>query len=66
MSMIDNPDEYEAITRLFDLVTEGNGNSFELDLLDSRIAKSLELAYQSAEAPPIEGMDFKRRTTSLS
>jgi hypothetical protein len=64
--MIDNPDEYEAIARLFDLVTEGNGNSFELDQLDSRIAKSLEQAYQSEEAPSIAGMDFKRRATSLS
>jgi|GEM_PF-3376196 len=61
MSMIDNPDEYEAIARLFDLVCDGNGNRFELELLDSRIAKSLELAYQFEEAPPIASMDFKRR-----
>lgn len=66
MSVIDNPDEYEAIARLFDLVTEGNGNSFELNLLDSRIAKSLEDAYQSAEAPPIASMEFKRRAMSQS
>lgn len=66
MSMIENPSEYEAIARLFDLVCEGNGSISELEQLDSRIAKSLEQAYQAEEAPPIAGMDFKRRATSLS
>mgnify|MGYP001604937877 FL=1 len=64
--MIENPDEYAAIARLFDLVCEGNGNSSELEQLDSQVAKSLELAYQSAEATPIASGDFKRRATSLS
>ncbi|MFT3898582.1 MAG: hypothetical protein QM719_12990 [Thermomonas sp.] len=49
MSMIENPDEYEAIARLFDLVCEGEGNRFELDLLDSKIAKAMEQAYPSTE-----------------
>jgi hypothetical protein len=49
MSMIDNPGEYEAISRLFDLVCEGNGNSSELELLDSQIARGLEQAYEHAE-----------------
>jgi hypothetical protein len=64
--MIENPDEYAAIARLFDLVCEGNGSSSELEQLDSRIAKSLELAYQAAEATPIARGVFKRRATSLS
>jgi hypothetical protein len=50
MSIIDNPGEYEAIARLFDLVCEGNGNMSELELLDSQIAKGLEQAYQCGEA----------------
>ena len=66
MSMIGNPGEYEAISRLFDLVSDGNGDLSELERLDSQIAKGLETTYQSAEAPAIEGMDFKRRATSLS
>ena len=66
MAGIENPSEYEAISRLFDLVCEGNGNSFELELLDSRIAKGLERAYEAAEAPAIASMDFMRRATSLS
>lgn len=49
MSLIDNPDEYETISRLFDLVSEGAGNRFELELLDMRIAKGLERAYQAEE-----------------
>jgi len=64
--MIENPDEYAAIARLFDLVCEGNGSSPELEQLDSQVAKSLELAYQAAEATPIASADFKRRATSLS
>ena len=66
VSIIDNPGEYETIARLFDLVCEGNGSSSELELLDSQVAKSLELAYRSAEATPIASADFKRRATSLS
>jgi hypothetical protein len=64
--MIEDPGEYEAIARLFDLVCEGNGSMSELEQLDSRIAKSLEQAYQLEEAPPIASMDSKRRATSLS
>jgi len=64
--MIENPDEYQAITRLFDLVCGGQVDSSELALLDSQVAKCLELAYQSDEAPAIEGMEFKRRAMSLS
>lgn len=64
--MIENPDEYEAIARLFDLVCSGNADGSELQLLDSRIAKSLEQAYEQEEAPPIASMDFKRRAMSLS
>jgi hypothetical protein len=48
--MIDDANEYEAISRLFDLVCEGKADSSELDLLDSQIAKGLEQAYQSAES----------------
>jgi hypothetical protein len=66
MSTIESPGEYDAIARLFDLVCEGNGSSSELEQLDSQIAKSMELAYQSAEPAPIAGMEFKRRATSLS
>ncbi len=64
--MIEDPSEYEAIARLFDLVCNGNGSNSELEQLDSRIAKSLEQAYEMEEAPPIASMDFKRRATSLS
>lgn len=65
--MIDNPSEYEAIARLFDLVCDGNGNRFELELLDSRIAKALEQAYQPGEASAsIPGMDFRMRAMSRS
>lgn len=64
--MIENPDEYEAIARLFDLVCEGQADSMELERLDTQIAKSLEQAYQFDEAPPIAGMEFKRRAMSLS
>ena len=64
--MIENPDEYAAIARLFDLVCEGHVDSSELELLDSQVAKSLEQAYQFEEAPVIAGMEFKRRATSLS
>jgi hypothetical protein len=65
--MIGNPDEYEAIARLFDLVSDGNGELSELERLDSQIAKGLELAYQSEDAPAaIDGMAFMRRATSLS
>lgn len=49
MSMIENPGEYEAIARLFDLVCQGNGSASELEQLDSWIAKGLEQAYQSGE-----------------
>ena len=66
MSMIEDPTEYEAVSRLFDLVCEGNGNRFELELLDARIAKGLEQAYESEEPSPFAGMEFKRRATSLS
>lgn len=47
--MIDDANEYEAISRLFDLVCQGKGDSSELALLDSQIAKGLEQAYRSAE-----------------
>ena len=47
--MSENPSEYEAISRLFDLVCEGNGNISEMEQLDSRIAKGLEQAYQAGE-----------------
>jgi hypothetical protein len=66
MSMIEDPSEYEAIARLFDLVCNGTGSNSELEQLDSQIAKSLEQAYQREEAPPLASMDFKRRATSLS
>ncbi|MFO1473756.1 MAG: hypothetical protein U1F20_04195 [Lysobacterales bacterium] len=50
MSTTYDPNEYEAIARLFDLVCEGNGNQFELDQLDSQIAKGLEQAYHSEQS----------------
>ena len=50
MSLIDNPREYEAIAKLFDLVYEGKDNRFELELLDMRIAKGLEQAYPPGES----------------
>lgn len=54
MSMNDDSSEYEAIARLFDLVCEGDGNQFELELLDARIAKGLEQTYPSGEpAAPV-------------
>lgn len=39
--------EYEAVSRLFDLVCGGNGNQFELEQLDAQILKGLEQTYPS-------------------
>ena len=50
MSTTYDPAEYEAISRLFDLVCEGNGDQFEMQSLDSQIATGLKQAYQPGES----------------
>ena len=56
MSTTYDPAEYEAISRLFDLVHTGNGKPFELELLDARIAKGMEKIYQPGESDSTAGV----------
>lgn len=50
MSMIESNLEHEAVTRLFDMVRNGETDNCEFDQLDSMIYERLVEAYGTGEA----------------